>query len=164
MRLLGLGEIRHERLRRLHAVAQGSHGGPVSPEQVWSKYTLLDLSELSVLVTLGGGTEAFSAGRRVVLGNIRGACAALRGQGFSYPLLQVPLLRERRTIFAFVFGQTVDPATGQVLLDDMIKGFPRGVLLPQITDPATREAAERTVEELVRSLAASPTSSANPSG
>jgi hypothetical protein len=77
---------------------------------------------------------------------------ALLRQGFAYPLLQVPLVREGRSVLAYVFGSVVQPTTGQVLLDDMVKGFPNGILFPQIADVELRLAVEGAVASLIPTL------------
>ena len=115
-RLLGLEGVDYAQLRDLHRIGRRARG-LATPGRKWARYTLADLAAVEVLVTLGGGRDALSKGRRLVLGDIVRTCDALRGLGFDNPLLQVPMARDGRRILARVNGFVLEPTTGQLVLE-----------------------------------------------
>lgn len=143
-RLLGLDGIEYVQLRRLFVLARTTRGEE-RPGRGWARFSLADLAATEVLVHLGGGREAFVAGRRLVLGDVERACRSLRALGFDNPLLQVPMSRQGRRILARVGRHVIEPTTGQLALEtagEMIDAFLEARL---IGDRAVRAAirAER---------------------
>ncbi len=143
-RLLALGEVDYSQLRRLFVLSRTTRG-EVRPSARWARFTLTDLASTEVLVGLGGGRSRLQAGRRLILGDIENACAALREMGITNPLLDVPLARNGRRILAVVGRYVMEPSTGQFALgyaQDQIDSFLQERL---IEDHAVRAAirAER---------------------
>lgn len=84
-----------------------------------ARYTLVDVAALEVLIGLCGGREALGPGRRLRLANVRAACEALRLQGYSNPLLQVPMVKIGRNVYAIVQKVLIDPTNGQIIIDGL---------------------------------------------
>jgi hypothetical protein len=124
-RLLGLRGVDYAQLRQLFVLARTLRGED-RPGRGWARFTLADLAATEVLVALGGGRDALATNRRLVLGEVEGACQALRRLGFDNPLLQVPMARQGRQILARVGSHVIDPRSGQLALStagDMIDAF-----------------------------------------
>lgn len=116
--LLRLEGIDYAQLRRLFHLVKEQAGEHVQGRE-WARYTLLDVAALEVLISLCGGREALGPGRRLRLANIREACSALRSQGFSNPLLQVPMAKIGRNVYAVVQKVVIEPRSGQVVMDQL---------------------------------------------
>jgi hypothetical protein len=117
-RLLRLDGIDYSQLRQLYVLARRLRGAQ-APGRGWSRFTLADLAAVEVLVELGGGRDRLAVGRRLVLGRIQATCVALVELGFDNPLLQVPLKRDGRRILARIDAYVFEPATGQLVIDDV---------------------------------------------
>jgi hypothetical protein len=141
-RLLRLGNVEYDQLRKLFVLARVLRGEP-HPGRRWSRFTLGDLAAIEVLVALGGGRPHLASGKRLVLGEVVQACRALREVGIENPLLQVPMVRIGRRVFARVEDYLVEPTTGQLALahvGDCIAEFLEERL---ITDSTVRAAIAR---------------------
>lgn len=114
--MLGLGAIDYAQLRRMLRIARASKGLS-DPGRGWTRFTLADIAAIEILIDLGGGRSVLEQGRRLVLGDIKETCDALRRLGFEDPLLQVPLTREGRRIVATINGIRIEPVRGQLVLD-----------------------------------------------
>jgi hypothetical protein len=146
-RLLGLEGVEYDQLRKLFVLARLLRGEP-HPGRRWSRFTLGDLAAVEVLVALGGGREQLVAGRRLVLGEVVKACRALRVSGIPNPLLQVPMVRVGRRVFAQVDDYLVEPTTGQLALGHVGDRLAEFLESRLITDRAVRAAIAREARTL----------------
>lgn len=117
-RLLDLEDVDYHQLRRLLRLVRQQAAALPPPRGKWSRYTLRDVAALQVAVEVCGGRAALVAGRHLKIAPLERACAALRRQGVSNPLLDVPLTAHGRRVFALVDGTLVDPTSGQQALAD----------------------------------------------
>jgi hypothetical protein len=115
VRLLDLGDIDYHQLRRIYTFSRRQAG--VALRKGWARYTLHDLARVSATIRIAGGPGALRAGHRLQLDPVERACDALRTRGFPDPLLQIPMVRDGKNVFAVIDGAVVDPTTGQALLD-----------------------------------------------
>lgn len=136
-RLLGLGDVEYDQLRRLFILARTLRGDP-HPGRQWSRFSLADLAATEVLVALGGGRDRLRAGRHLVLGDVERACLALRDLGIENPLLEVPMVRVGRRILARIDGYVIEPTSGQLALAHV-----SGRLDEFLTDRLIRDRAVR---------------------
>lgn len=142
--LLDLENIEYDQLRKLWVLSLTSRGEPV-PTGKWARFSLRDLAATEVLLGLVGPRERLAQGRHLNFRGVKEACDALRTLGFTDPLLQVPMVRDRSRIVAMVDEYVVVPANGQLALDytrNLIEDF---LATRVITDRAVRAAinAER---------------------
>lgn len=112
--MLGLGDIDYQQMRRLFRLVREQSGTPVNAG--WSRYSLVDVAALQVLVSLCGGPAALAPQRRLRIECIRKACSALRGLGVENPLLDVRLRRIGDRVYAELDGSILDPVSGQLAL------------------------------------------------
>ncbi len=117
--ILGLHGIDYRQLRQLHTLVRDQAGLPHAPAEEWARFSLLDMAATIVAIRLAlrDSIDRPRRGRRMQLGPVRRACMALREAGYANPLLDVPMERAGRTVFALVNGELVDPTTGQIALD-----------------------------------------------
>lgn len=143
VRLLDLGDIEYDQLRSLYRLSRVTRGLP-EPGREWSRFSLADLACVEVLIKLGGGREALRSGRRLILGDVKAACQALREAGVENPLLEVELSRiDRRRLVARVSGYVFEPATGQLVLEDVDRQIEAFLEERLINDLAVRRAIRR---------------------
>lgn len=145
--LLGLANVEYDQLRRLFVLARILRGEP-HPGRKWSRFTLADLAATEVLVALGGGRSQLNAGKRLVLGELEAACLALRAAGIENPLLQVPMVRVGRRVFAQVDDYVVEPITGQLALDHVGDRLSEFLQEELISDRAVRAAINQQSRSL----------------
>lgn len=112
--LLDLPGIDYAQLRNLYRLVRVQGGRQV--ESGWARYSLRDLAGIEIAVTLAGGRDALAAGRRLQIAPVRAAVMRLRELGFTDPLLQVELRRDRGAVLAVHDGQVFNPVTGQAVL------------------------------------------------
>jgi hypothetical protein len=151
--LLGLAGIRFDQLRRFHAMARASHGGPAPARSARSAYNLIDLAELAVIVDLTGGRDRLVMGKRLAVGNLAAACVALNDRGFVYPLLEVRLTRSGRTVHAVIDGDLINQINGQLVLSGVLGASPSGPQFESIRNPALRQDVCAAVEKKLNALA-----------
>jgi hypothetical protein len=117
--ILGCPEIDYYQLRRLFELARAQSGRP--PAVGWGRYTLTDIAAVRVALDLAGGKPALAAGRRLQIAPVARACEALVAMGVREPLLEVPMFRQGRNVFAVVGGGLIDPVTGQIVLREVFQ-------------------------------------------
>lgn len=119
VRMLDLRGASYAQIRRLFRLARRLRGlpEPVKGDTRWARFTFSDIAAVEIIVAIGGGREALQHGRRLVLGDITAAVAALRCLGFDDPLFEVPMLREGRRILARVGGHLIEPTTAQLAFE-----------------------------------------------
>ncbi|MEA2647078.1 MAG: hypothetical protein QOE92_2161 [Chloroflexota bacterium] len=132
-RLLQLEDIDYSQLRRLYEFTRRQAGEPVRTG--WARYTLTDLACIEAALVVCGGRGVLLRGHRMHLGELERACDALRGLGFSNPLLQVPMRRRGKQVLAVVDGAVLDPATGQLLLDESFTAANAWLARSGVDDP-----------------------------
>lgn len=116
--VLELGGIDYRQLRRLLVLVRKQAGVPKPVDRGWARYSLADVAALEVALELAGGREALAPGRHLQMAPVARACAALRERGIDNPLLDVPMRRDGRKVFAFVNGTLLDPTNGQAVMQD----------------------------------------------
>jgi hypothetical protein len=116
--MLELADVDYHQLRRLFEVVR-KQAGTAIPEG-WSRYSLLDIAALKILIDLCGGVSALQRGRRLRVGPVDEACQALRRQGFDNPLLDVRMMRDGDRVFAAVDASVLDPVSGQTALAEVL--------------------------------------------
>jgi hypothetical protein len=144
VRLLQLGDIAYEQLRRIYVLGRKARGAPI--KSGWARFDAEDLASAEVIVELGGGRKRLVDGRRLVLSDVAEACAKLREMGFSNPLLEVPLARQGRTIMALVGSHVYAPTTDQLAFAFVGADVGRAVAQRQSDDREIRRA-----ERMIRS-------------
>jgi hypothetical protein len=149
VRLLGLPEIDYSQLRRLYELSRRQAGEPI--RKGWARYTLTDLACIEAALEVCGGHDVLRPRRRLHLRELEAACLALRRRGFTNPLLQVPMRRHGKQVVAVVDGAILDPATGQLLLDETFDAA--NAWLSQVGGEDSRLDAALT-EERTRAVAA----------
>lgn len=83
----------------------------------WARLSLRDVAAMAIAVRLaGGGLTEGQPSRRLELGAIERACAALQDRGIANPLLDVRMVRHGRSVMALVHGELFDPTNGQLAL------------------------------------------------
>jgi hypothetical protein len=84
----------------------------------WARFSLRDIAALRVVIELAGGRAAMQPGRRLQLAAIQRACAALLAAGITEPLLEVPLARQGKAVYAMINGSIIDPTNGKTVLQE----------------------------------------------
>ena len=100
-------------LRRLLDLVRTQAGYP-KPGREWARFTLGDLTALRIAISICENSD--DGGRYLVISPLEEACRTLRSQGVTNPLLDVPMVREGRTVFAEIDGVLTNPRTGQMQL------------------------------------------------
>lgn len=137
---MNLGDIEYDQLRRLYRLARVTRGLP-PPGPGWARFTLADLACVEALIKLGGGRQALRPGHRLILGDVEAACQALLEAGVDNPLLEVGLSRVGgRRLVARVDGYVFEPATGQLVLENVDKQIEAFLADRLIQDRAVRRA------------------------
>lgn len=113
-RLLDLGDIEYDTLRKLYELSRGCRGLPEPADGTWSLFDLEDLACTDALVRIAGGRDALNRDRRLAFGDVRAACLALMKAGATNPLIEVPMVRVGRRIYASIDDALFEPATGQL--------------------------------------------------
>lgn len=116
-RMEDFADIDYRQLRRLFELVRSQANSPLGPARAWSRYTLRDIAALKVAVRLCRNPDD-PGSRYLVIAPLERACAALRAEGIDNPLLDVPMGREGRKIFAEIDGARIDPTNGQMQLRD----------------------------------------------
>jgi hypothetical protein len=133
--MLGLQAADYQQMRRLFRLVREQSGVPVNTG--WSRYNLIDVAAMRVLVSLCGGAEALTPGRRLRVECIRTACSALRRLGIENPLLDVRLRRVGDRVYADLDGSILDPVSGQIALAEAFTLARRSVKGEQLSDQLT---------------------------
>lgn len=115
--MLGCRDIDYRQLRRLFRLVRTQAGAPVRDGK-WARFTLKDVAALRVALDLSGGSSALERGKHLQVAPLEHACRALRAQGVSNPLLDVPMKRSGTVVFAEIDGVLFDPLNGQLTLKD----------------------------------------------
>jgi hypothetical protein len=110
-----LQDIDYRQLRNLFTFVREQAGRNI-PAKGWARYTLTDIAGIEVALRLTRGFDSARPSSQFRLKHLALACAALRAQGFTNPLLQVPMRRDGDRIFALVGSSVVEPATGQLVM------------------------------------------------
>lgn len=148
--------IDYRQLRRLFKLVREQANAPIGPERTWSRYTLRDIAALKIAVALCR-SDVDPDSRYLVIAPLERACAALRTQGVANPLLDVPLTREGRVIFAEIDGARIDPTNGQMQLRDAHDEVLAYLERSDITvSAAERSAARKALRAEVRRKPARP--------
>jgi len=145
-RLLELDGVDYHQLRRIFRLVREQAGLKDAAGRQWSRFSFRDLARTEAVLRVCGGREALGPDRKTNLTGIKQACAALRGQGFTDPLLQVPLVRQGRRILALVDGAILDPVTGQLLLQAVSVRTELFLAERAISDPSLREALANVIQ------------------
>jgi hypothetical protein len=114
-RILGLDDIDYQQLRNLFRFVREQAGQSVP--KGWARYTLTDLAGIEAALRLTRGVDSARPSRHYRLKPLRAACGALRSQGFSNPLLEVPMRRDGDRVFALIGTTVIEPATGQLVME-----------------------------------------------
>lgn len=135
VQILDLKGLDYRQLREMLRLARESRG-EACVDRRWATYSFRDLVAIRAIVDLFGGARAIAAGAQLRLRALRAVCLRLRRFGFSDPLLEVKLTRAGSKIVAQSEGIRFEPASGQLLIDDMyerieatLREKPRGVLV-----------------------------------
>lgn len=118
-RALDIADIQYARLRAFYLLVRnpsGSAAGRAAIGRTWARFSFTDMAALMVALTYAGGATALQPGRRLVLGELKQACASLHAQGYDFPLLQVGLVRVGRRFYADLDGVLRDVRTGQLAI------------------------------------------------
>jgi hypothetical protein len=141
-KLEGFTNIDYRQLRRLFKLVRYQADEAVSTAGAWSRYTLRDIAALRIAVGLCRISDEVES-KYLLISPLERACKALKDQGVENPLLDVPMIREGRTIFAEVDGVRVDPTTGQMQLHDVRDAVRDYLDASDLTVPAAEKSAVR---------------------
>jgi hypothetical protein len=153
--IVGCTELDYYQLRRLFRLVRYQAGREVTDSR-WARYSLRDIAALRVVIELAGGRAAMRRGRRLQLAAIEGACAALIAAGVTEPLLEVPLVRQGRAVFAVINGSIIDPTNGQTVLREAFESAAawladrEATLLDRLREERDRAVTQRESRELGR--------------